>query len=93
LFQLTNHHTTSFTQNNHFIISIISVGQEFRRDEVLLGMSHMVTDKTLAGVERRAEGSWGLAGRLFVACQGRSLETGKSIAWLSCKRSMAMPQK
>lgn len=59
----------------------------------MLGISHTVTEMTLAGVGRRAEGSWGLSGGLFMACQGRSLKMGKSIAWLSCKGSMAMPQK
>lgn len=93
LFELTNHLTTSFTQNNHFIISVISVGQEFRREEVLLGITHVVMDKTLAGAGRRAEGSCGLAGGLFVVYLGRSLETRKSIACLSCKGSMAKPQK
>lgn len=42
----------------------------------------MAADKTLAGVGRRVGSSWGPAGHLFPGCQGRSLETGESVAWL-----------
>lgn len=65
------------------------MGKEFRKDEVWLGIFHMVADKTLPRVEKRVGSCWGLVGLLFMMNRGRSLDTGKRAAWLCYSSSMA----